>query len=533
MPRFRQGRKVVQAGGGRVDRDGLTEFSGLGGSVVRGVFGPGSLVNGICVAFLLFGGAWTLQSMGADVVVAPYADAIIALALARFSLNGLAGERRGTILSTAGAGWGRVAAVAARYLALTALWLVPLLLLGFRADQIQGQAAAAAMGLGGGPRLVGLLILLGFGMAVSPPIFLIVATRAETFADIARPDHWRRLFAGRLGDLLVVYVLYAGGVAAALGVSLPIVVAAFMGGRDPGVIATTLVLVFAGGLAVTLLGRLCGFYAFGETGDVPVEKEAPAGPAPARAAEPRSAATARPPATPARAAGHAAPSHATTGHAVAGHPPAGQAATGGAHHQVEEAGAAHPPGKPALLDATQRAEEARRRFGQDPAGAIASLEELRATHAPSPQVLHALCLLLYQSGRAAEALAVAREAIPVCLERGSALLAAEIFRHAAANLKELDLGRDHLLLIASVLLKSGGLGHAANLYASVLRAEPAERRAVKGLLQVADLKQREPAGVPEAIKIYRYLLHRCPDSPLADDMRRGLAEAETRLARAS
>jgi hypothetical protein len=240
-------------------------------------------------------------------------------------------------------------------------------------------------------------------------------------------------------------------------------------------------LVFCGGLAVNLLGRLCGFYAFGEAGGAPVEASAPGAPPPL----------------------------------------------------ADEASIAHSSGQPPLLDTAQRAEEARRRFATDPAGAIASLEELRASHAPNPQILHALCLSLYQSGRADDALAVAREAMPICLGTGHVTLAADIFRFAAAHLKELGLDRDQLLAIASVLLKGGHPGHAANIYATILRVDAGERRAVKGLLQVADQKQRDPAGVSEAVKIYRYLLQHCAGSPLADDMRRGLADAEGKIARAS
>ncbi len=504
-----------------MDQDGLTEFSGIGGSVARGAFGPGSLFSGLCLAFALVLCTWFVNQMGAGQAAAPVAQILVALALARFSVNGLAGERRGTIVSMAGGPWTKVATVTLRYLVLSTLWLVPILLLHVQPQQLQGQLAARALGMTTGVEGLGTLvaaaILLVVGMAATPPVFLIVATGAEKFSDIVSPAHWRRLFEGRLGDLGLVYVLYLGGVGTAFVASIPLLILAFTQGVNLGLFVGGVMLVFCSGLAVNLLGRLCGFYAFGEAGGTPIQAPAPdlmAAERRMRGAGPTRPAGARPPVHP------------------PGSPPV-SADSGAPPPVVDEAATAHPSGKPPLLDAVRRAEAARQRFAQDPTGAIADLEEMRAGHAPNPQVLHALCLSLYQSGRAEEALAVAREAMPICFERGHVTLAADIFRFAATQLKDLGLERDQLLMIASVLLKGGHPGHAANLYATILRSDASERRAVKGLLQVADLKQRDPAGVSEAVRIYRFLLQHCAASPLADDMRRGLADAESKIARAS
>jgi hypothetical protein len=183
------------------------------------------------------------------------------------------------------------------------------------------------------------------------------------------------------------------------------------------------------------------------------------------------------------------------------------------------------------MDAQRRVDEAQRMMEQDPSRAISMLEELRSSHAPNPLILHALCLMRQGAGHLVEALEVAREALPLCFERGNLVPAAEIFRALAASVKELGLDRDQILSLAATLVKMGDLGTAVQTFAGVVRLDAGERRAIKGLLQIADLKMQDPARTGEAENIYRFLLQNCASSPLADDMRRGLEEAQRRLAR--
>ena len=68
------------------------------------------------------------------------------------------------------------------------------------------------------------------------------------------------------------------------------------------------------------------------------------------------------------------------------------------------------------------------------------LEELREEYAPSPHVLHALCLMRIEAGKIASAIELAREALPLCFQRGHLLFAAELIRALWAEVRSL-LGR--------------------------------------------------------------------------------------------
>lgn len=179
-----------------------------------------------------------------------------------------------------------------------------------------------------------------------------------------------------------------------------------------------------------------------------------------------------------------------------------------------------------VWDTDARVDRAWTLFEQDSDAALASLEELRREQPSSPQVAQALCLMLAWLGRDEQAIAVAVEAIPLCLARGQTPRAAEIFRALCEKLPQLDTKRDDLVAVGMCLQKSGDLREAANVLVAVLRDHPKETRAIRGLLQLAERNLR-PGGLPEdAAAIYRFLLESCPDSAFADDMRRGLAAAE-------
>ena len=55
-------------------------------------------------------------------------------------------------------------------------------------------------------------------------------------------------------------------------------------------------------------------------------------------------------------------------------------------------------------------------------------------------------------------------------------------------------------------------------------------QAIKGLLQVADRILNERSHPEAALKVYRYLMEFCSDSPLRDYMNQGYAAAERSLA---
>jgi hypothetical protein len=190
------------------------------------------------------------------------------------------------------------------------------------------------------------------------------------------------------------------------------------------------------------------------------------------------------------------------------------------------------PGKTPLLDARERVDEFERRFPTDPDGAMNVLAELRIMYAPHPLVLHRLCLALAQSGYVDESLEVAREALPLCLERGALRLAAEVFAAHQARGEVFGISRDTVLTLAQDLRRHGDLLGAECAFAQILDRDPGESRALKGLIQVAEsYLERSENG--DARRLFLMLLDRAGESPLSMHIRAGLASAERRLAKAS
>jgi tetratricopeptide (TPR) repeat protein len=182
-------------------------------------------------------------------------------------------------------------------------------------------------------------------------------------------------------------------------------------------------------------------------------------------------------------------------------------------------------GPPALTDAREPLAEATRRFASDPEGAIAVLEDVNGRYAPHPQILHALCMLSHKAGRNDQAAEYARTALPLCLDRGALPLAEEILRTLWEVRGTLGLKREHTLQIAAVFFRADELAYAANTFALALEDDRNDARAIKGIMQVAEkyLKGRnQPA---DAEKLYAYLLHVAPDSPLVEYVLQGLEGA--------
>jgi hypothetical protein len=76
------------------------------------------------------------------------------------------------------------------------------------------------------------------------------------------------------------------------------------------------------------------------------------------------------------------------------------------------------------------------------------------------------------------------------------------------------------------------LASAEEIYCRVLIVDKSERRAIKGLLQVAE-HHLDESNFVNAREVYRMMLDRCGESPLAVHMQQGLAGAERRMAKAS
>jgi len=526
----------------------ISAFGGVMGRVLRDSMSVGTAIMGVVLGLVLLASGFVLGLVGANGLAMLFGQIVAAVALARFALNGMAGESSGTIFSTAGGTWPMALAVAGRYLVLNLLWIVPLLLVGWSligsaatpaplggsGDHMHsgstGMPGGAAMqgGAGGLPLMLPILAVLTskafiasavifvLGMALLPPIFLIVAVRSEKFGDIFSTVLWSNAFSGRLGDLYAIYVVHGGALGMLIILAIPALLLTFAAGKEIGILFLAIGLAYSGGLAITLLGRLCGFFAFGE--DL-------AGPVPAMQSMGGPGGRPRPPeiyGSSEHAGDNAATArvHAETG---AGAAPGGSAV----------GAASLPSGAPTLPDLSHQVAEARDRFESDAEGALGRLGELREQNPAHPQVLHAIALCLHKAGRTPEAMLVAREAVPVCLERGHAVLAAEIFAALWKQAKELGLGHEQIDAVATVLAKAGDHARAITAYGMALQIDHCDRRAIKGLLQLADHKMHREGRPKDAARIYTFLLQYASNTPFAEDIRIGLAEAESRLARAS
>ena len=475
--------------------EGVTEFGGVAGRVLHHTVSGGSLMTGLALGMVCFIGVATLTVAGAYRATTPFVHIILAFALARFAVNGVYGEWRGSVFSVSGGPWSDVATVALRYLCLNAIWMIPAMMLQPAPDSVVG---AGMMGLTPSKPMMLLMIVYVFGMALGPPLFLIVSVAAESFGDVFLPDTWKRVFSGRLDDLFVVYAIYTGGLVMVIVLCMPVFMGAFVLSWKLGALIGVVSLFFVMGVSVNLLGRLCGFFACGNLGTQAV---ATAGATQETAVTPEPAPVTR---------SAPAPS-ATTGVAT---PPRPAANPGGV--------------ATALLDAKEQVGRARERYLKDPMGAILALEELRKNYAPHPQVLQALCLCRYRSGQIDQAVEIAREAVPLCFTRGHTFLAAEIFKELIDHLSNLNLNRDQLLIVADALVKKDDLSTAAKAYAAIINSDPKEPRAIKGLLNVSDTLLHDKSRPDAAAHVYRYLLQHCKSSPLAEFMSQGLEEAERR-----
>jgi hypothetical protein len=503
-------------------------FGGIAGRVLRGTLSAGTFLSGFTLVFILAILSIMLRQFTEGNIQALLVQIGVAVALARFATNGLAGEWGGTIYSTRGGSWLDALRVAFRFSTLSSVWLAPVLLLGWR-PAVVGSAIGEMMMGGKAGLMLSLTTLVVALAALTPPIFLIVSVGAHNSADIVSPRHWRRLFSGRAGDLFLVYAVYLGGLGMTVLCLLPLFTAVAFQNRDLALFLGFFALAFIAGMSLDLLGRLSGFFAAGSEGlmrPIPVAAiEVPANPI----GSPHPHAPAGEAMVPATDSFHAEvhPGLMTT-HSPSRETPSGVHLTEANPSRT----AATPSGKAPLLDAREHVDELERRLTVDPEGALAALAELHESYAPNPLIMHRLCIALATHGHRAESLELAREAIPLCLERGALRLAAEIFAQHQDRPDAFPLNRDTVINLAQDMRRHGDLAAAEHAFRNVIDRDRGERRAVKGIIQIAE-DQLQLSEYAEAQRLFRFLLDHCGDSPLAVHIQDGLAEAERRLAKAS
>ena len=495
-----------------------SEFGGVAGRLVSGSISGGSLVSGMVLGLGLLIADWMFAMANASAAIMPFNLVVLSLVLARFAVNGMYGEWSGTVFSGAGGPWTVVGTVALRYMALTFIWYMPLTLIGMKVVQTPDGAPITAL-----PMMMGGALVFGainmLAMTITPPLFLIVSVSATSMGDVFSADHWRRLFTDRKDDLFTVYVVYSGALFMVAMLSLPVVMLAMAATYKLAIVVGALSFCLLFGVSVNLLGRMCGFFACGEVGSMggkvghdpdPVLGTAPVvdSASPVVAPVDASAATGPPPELPTQ--------------------PDIEAAVPAVPVQPVVDGTRRP-----LDDAKSRVDAAVQDFSQNPDAALAALQKLNTDFAPHPLVLQSLALCNYRAGRVEPSIAVAREAIPLCFERGHSYMAAEMFREMRQHRSHLTLTLEQLLTIGHTLMKMEDFATAAKAYTAVIGQDHGELRAVKGLLQVAEKIQHEKHKPEAAIKVYRYLLQHCSSSPLVEYMQTGLEEAERTMAQAT
>ncbi len=160
--------------------------------------------------------------------------------------------------------------------------------------------------------------------------------------------------------------------------------------------------------------------------------------------------------------------------------------------------------RPILPDGARRAALARSRAAEDPDGALAELLAVSSSFAPDPWVLHALCLSLRNAGQETAAVAVAREALPLCFRARQGLLAAELLEALDAEPTALGASRAQLLALGGALAESSLWPLAVKLLAALVLRDPGDQKAVLGLRRIAAHRsaQRDAA---EATRIECFL----------------------------
>lgn len=239
---------------------GETEFSGQAGAAVVAAFSAGSVLGGLFLLLPLAVMSWILNRFGSPDAAVFITHIVLAFALARFALNGAAGEVEGSLFSGEGGSLVEVVAVALRYLLLSVVGLVPLYFWarGFDPKRLVQEVSAGQPPWG----------YLAFGIAIalfwclSPPVFLAVSASATDLREVFSPGHWRRIFGGRLADLFLVYVLSSGVLTLLVVASVLILFVATLS-IEWALVSGALLGSFALGLSLDVLGRLSGLYTLG------------------------------------------------------------------------------------------------------------------------------------------------------------------------------------------------------------------------------------------------------------------------------
>lgn len=168
-----------------------------------------------------------------------------------------------------------------------------------------------------------------------------------------------------------------------------------------------------------------------------------------------------------------------------------------------------------------------------PAAVVVAVPQQPAPAPPpgDPRVLHDAWRTRFAAGETEAAVVAAKETIAAGLAMGNRRIAAEVFRFHLDRLPDLGLDRTSLDVLADQLLRAGDVAAAAWTFSQALDSDPADAKAFKGLLRVAEHHLEKAKEPLEAIRVYRFLLQRAPASPLAQHARDLLEDTERKAAR--
>ena len=488
----------------------LSHFGGVAGDVLRRALRGSTWVSGMALVSALFLTARGLGSIEQPGLFPVAAMLIVSLGLAYHGVRAAAANA--SSLKTTD---GRTLVVATRMAIASAVWLVPWMLWGASG----GRTPELFDSIGVPSPLAAVLYL--FGCLVAAPICLIAAVHSKSWIDVLSPVHWGRQFTGRGNDLMVIYTIQTGGAALAAALMTPLVFGAIRLNTTAGFAATAVAACVVLGYWVSLTGRLCGSI-----------HAAPAEVEPVLDAELNrdlsEPVSDEPPVTEDRPRDPQQKDDAEYGEGPIREVP--KAAKIRRYAAPSKPVAFEVPKpvrdvrKTPLLDAETRVKEAMKRFRLDPSYTLSNLAELNQKFSPSAHVLQSLAICLHRTGHVEHAFKAARQAFPLCFERGYTSLAAALFYELRTQLNKLDLRQSQVLEIATVLQRADELAAAAKAYSLVIHTDPREILAIKGLLDVAEriLKvKRKPAA---ALKVYRFLLEHQNDAGMAEVIRDGIEQ---------
>ena len=506
-----------------MEHNRVSTFGGAAGRVLGE-----SLSFATLLTTLVFGGLCalvTLAGVGASLRWFPplAVSALVCIALSRFALNGMHGQWDGSVLSSAGGEWSEVLRVAGRFALLAVAWIVPFFLLAAASKAISDTSAPSAMGL---PRVPVFALLYAVAGVFVQPALLVAAVAAERLGDLVDRDHWSRLFSGRMGDLFVLCSLYVGAPLVLYLLAAPVILGIVTTSPMSSILPVVLLVGAMMSFWISLYGRLCGFFAAG-AGEVEFEGRRVVAGDPDPACDDRpippppgalpGAGIAAPPSAPPKSiplSGAGPAREGAVSAAACASVPGGQVAA--ARPAVDVAGA--------VAGALGRAET-------DLEGALSELEALRVAHGSDPGVIVALAELRERQQQPTAARALRIEALPLLIERSEIERAAALLVGDVSQAREAGLGTEPRLALAGALKLSGALQDAARIYAQVLGDQPGRLEAIKGMLQIAEVMERDEASENHALRIYDFVQQSCPDSPLAQFAIEGQQRLRRRLAR--